>query len=88
VTSTELEVTKSLPDRAELMQLEQNAKTMTVFCDHFLSYVVGKVEWECQVTKKQIKDFANLTDDAFANMDQNGCCRVLSSKTKRHGGKR
>ena len=64
--TTELKATDSLPDIEELMKLQQNTKTMTVFCDHFLSCIVGEVEWKHQVTHKQVKEFANIMDEAFA----------------------
>jgi len=64
--TTELNATDTFPDIEELMKLQQNTKTMIVFCDHFLSCIVGKVEWKHQVTHKQIKEFANIMDEAFA----------------------
>jgi len=37
-----------------------------IFCDHFLSCVVGKVEWKRKVTKQLVKDIANNSDEVFA----------------------
>jgi len=33
-------------DLAEFMKLRGNPKRMMIFCNHFLSCIVGKVEWK------------------------------------------
>jgi len=40
--------------------------TMQLFCDKFLSCVIGKNEWKNQIRIKPITEIATISDEAFA----------------------
>jgi len=45
-TRTGLTRNETLVDLAEFIKLQGTPETLMIFCDHFLSCLVGKVEWK------------------------------------------
>ena len=39
---------------------------MTIFCNQFLSCVIGKHDWKRQTNSDLIREFATISDEAFA----------------------
>jgi len=55
----------TLPELRDLMKVQENPETMITFCDHFLSCIVGKVEWKQKVMKNLVKEIATNSDEGF-----------------------
>lgn len=55
-----------LPQLSQLLMLQSNQEVMTLFCNQFLACVTGKNDWKQQTKNKLIRDFATVSDEAFA----------------------
>jgi len=56
----------NLPALQELWLLCKNETTMEIFCNNFLSCVLGKHHWKWQKKHKLICELATISDEAFA----------------------
>ena len=46
--------------------MHSNKETYFIFCDYFLSKVVGSSIWRDCCTKQRVSDMATILDEAFA----------------------
>jgi len=55
-----------LPPLDQLLLKHENVEDFFIFCECFLSKVVGVGAWRELCTKQKISDFATVSDEAFA----------------------
>jgi len=58
--------TNKLPTLEQILQKRENEECFFVFCDHFLSRIVGITAWKEGCTKTKVSELASVTDEAFA----------------------
>jgi len=63
---TGLKSTNNLPALQQLRLLRKDEITMDIFCNNFLSCVIGKHYWKRQKKHKLIRELATVSDEAFA----------------------
>jgi len=58
--------TNKLPTLEQILQKRKNEQCFFVFCDQFLSRIVGITTWKEGCTKTKVSELASVTDEAFA----------------------
>ena len=63
---TGLQSENKLPELQKIQCLQKDPEVMTIFCNWFLSCVTGKHDWKRQTNSELIREFAMISDEAFA----------------------
>ncbi len=63
---TGLQSVNKLPELKKIQCLQKDPEVITIFCNHFLSCVTSKHDCKRQTNSELIRDFAMITDEAFA----------------------
>ena len=61
-----LQSENKLPELHKIQALRKDSEVMTIFCNQFLSCVTGKHDWKRQTNSELIREFATISDEAFA----------------------
>ncbi len=65
IVSTDLIEAKSLPSLETIQQKRENQEWFYLFCDVFLSKVVGVNTWRDGCTKLKVSEMSTASDEAF-----------------------
>ena len=57
---------QKIPTLEQILQKRDNQECFFMFCDFFLSRVVGHTAWKDGCTKSKVSELASITDEAFA----------------------
>jgi len=56
---------KCLPTLESILEMDTNKDCFFLFCENFLSRIVGMTIWKDSCTKQKVSEMATVSDEAF-----------------------